>query len=97
MLATLGLALPDGWDQVRTSSGEILFLHQDSLQCQRERPRDQRRDQRRELQEQQEELTKEITLDRMACKFSDDNSVTAGEQAPAVQFVVKIPNSGQFS
>ena len=87
-MATLGLALPDGWDQVRTSSGEILFLHQDSLQCQRERPRDQRRDQRRELQEEQEELTKEITLDRMACKFSEDNSVTAGGQAPGVKTLI---------
>ena len=83
-MATLGLALPDGWDQVRTSSGEILFLHQDSLQCQRERPRDQRR----ELQEEQEELTKEITLDRMACKFSEDNSVTAGGQAPGVKTLI---------
>ena len=87
-MATLGLALPDGWDQVRTSSGEILFLHQDSLQCQRERPRDQRRDQRRELQEEQEELTKEITLDRMACKFSEDNSVTTGGKAPGVKTLI---------
>ena len=34
-------ALPAGWETVRTeSSGEILFLHQESLRCQRERPRE---------------------------------------------------------
>ena len=33
-------ALPAGWERVRAeSSGEILFLHQESLRCQRERPR----------------------------------------------------------
>ena len=94
-------ALPPGWDLVRTcSSGEILFLHLESLQCQRERPRQSEEDQHSDKEEQggqEETLSKAgadsskfqfpvpvpvLTLDRMACRFSEDNSVTQGDETP---------------
>ena len=49
-------ALPPGWDLVRSgSTGETLFLHLDSLQCQRERPGDDRREEEQEQEEQEEQ------------------------------------------
>ena len=80
--------LPAGWDTVRSlTTGETLFLHQDSLQCQRERPGQPEPDQHRgeRTEEDQQELSQagagEVTLERMACRFRGDNSVTEGEHS----------------
>ena len=79
-------ALPPGWDLVRTcSSGEILFLHLESLQCQRERPRQPEEDQHSDKEEQggQEE-----TLSKAgACTCNEILSIIEGTERRVVQML----------
>ena len=75
-------ALPPGWDTVRScSSGEIFFLQQASLQCQRERPGESESDQHRDdRREQEEELSKAGATEVTSERASEEKSGTEGEE-----------------